>query len=354
MKLQTNATQHAVRSTATLGIAGHFKNLILQGLVVGLVAILAGSSAFSQTRSSPFGYPTRLVKIIVPTGPGGNADLLARILGERMSANWGQPVVIENRPGAANRLGVAAGVKSPPDGYTLIVVPVSQLVLDPHVHASLPYDVFRDMEPVSLLAQVQNVLVVNSSLGIENVKELVETAKLKPDELTFAAVGVGSIAHIASETLNIQTDIKTRFVPYNSINDGTTAVLRGDVTMMFSQLPSALPLIQGGQLRALGVASFARSPYLPDVPTIAEALGMPSFETASWSAFMAPAGTAAPIRNYVAQEVAAAFKDQKVLERLRPLGAEPVGSSPEELASKIRSEYDRYGEIIRKLNIRVQ
>jgi tripartite-type tricarboxylate transporter receptor subunit TctC len=338
----------------SLGQSPPRKHFIIEAFAVLLAFLCVTALASAQKSGSPSGYPSRLVRIIVPTGPGGNADLLARVLGDRMSADWGQPVVVENRPGAANRIGIAAGVKSPPDGYTLLVAPVTNLVIDPHVHASLPYDVLRDLEPVSLVTQVQNVLIVRPSLGVQNVKELVEMAKSRPDELTFAAVGVGSIAHIAAEMLNSETGIKTRLVPYNSINDGTTAVLRGDVTMMFAQMPTALPLIQSGALQALGVASLARSPYLPDVMTIGEALGVPPFEAASWSSFMVPAGTPEEIRSILAQKVADALKDPKVLDRLRAVGAEPVGSTPAELADKIRAEYARYGEIIRKLKIRVE
>ena len=177
---------------------------VLKSLVILLTVFIAAPFALAQKAQGPSGYPSRLVKIIVPTAPGGNADLLARVLGERMSSDWGQPVVIENRPGAANRIGIAAGAKSPPDGYTLIVVPVSNLVMDPHIYSTLPYDVFRDLEPISLVTQVQNVLVINSAHGIKTIKALVELAKAKPDELTFAAVGVGSPAHIASEMMNLR------------------------------------------------------------------------------------------------------------------------------------------------------
>jgi tripartite-type tricarboxylate transporter receptor subunit TctC len=347
----------ARRWTYSMSICGRMLvpvHSVLKSLVILLTVVIAAPFALAQKAQGPSGYPSRLVKIIVPTAPGGNADLLARVLGERMSSDWGQPVVIENRPGAANRIGIAAGAKSPPDGYTLIVVPVSNLVMDPHIYSTLPYDVFRDLEPISLVTQVQNVLVINSALGIKTIKALVELAKAKPDELTFAAVGVGSPAHIASEMMNLRAGIKTRLVPYNGINDGTTAVLRGDVTMMFAQMPTALPLIQSGALRALGVASLARSPYLPDVPTISEGLDMPPFEVASWSAFMVPAGTQEGVRSFLAQEVANALKDAKVLDRLRAMGAEPIGSTPNELADKMRSEYARYGEIIRTLKIRVE
>jgi tripartite-type tricarboxylate transporter receptor subunit TctC len=268
-----------------------------------------------------------------------------------MSADWGQPVVIENRAGAANRIGIAAGAKASPDGYTLLVAPVTQLVIDPHVYKSLPYDPLRDLDPVSLVSEVQNVLVVRRAMHVSTLNDLVELARAKPDELTFAAVGKGSIAYLASEMLNSNMGIKTRFVPYNSINDGTTAVLRGDVTMMFTQMPTALPLVQSGDFRALGIASASRSLQLPEVMTVGEALHLPPFEAASWSAFMVPAGTPEKIRSFIAQEVAHVLRDPVISERLRRVGAEPIGSTPKQLADRIRTEYERYGEIIRQLKI---
>lgn len=326
--------------------------------VRALVALALTASAcnpvFAQASAGPGGYPNKLVRIIVPYGPGGAADLLARIVGERLSTFWGQPVIVENRPGATGNIGIEATVRAAPDGYTLAVIPVSNLAVNPHLYSKLPYDVFRDLAPVSLIAQVQNVLVVSPDGGPNSIRELVQAAKAKPGALTYSSPGVGSQAHVAGEMLNTLMDVSTVHVAYSGVGAAIKDVLGKQVTMMFAQMPAALPLVSSGKLRALGVASSKRSSFMPDVPTILEQTGVAGFEAVSWSALMAPAKTPEEIRSFIAAEVARALKTPEVQERLRGQGAEPVGSTPAELASTMKAEYTRYGEIIRKAGIKAE
>lgn len=300
----------------------------------------------------PAGYPSKLVKVIVPYGPGGIADLLSRILAERLGALWGQPIVVENRPGATGAIGIDLAIKSAPDGYTLVTIPVSNLAVNPHLGAKLSYDVFKDITPVSLIASVHNVLVVSPALGVSNLKELIVLAKAKPGVLSFSSPGVSSQGHIAGEMFNFLFGVSTLHVPYNGVGAAVKDVLGGQISFAFVQMPAALPLIQGDKLRALGVASAKRSSLLPNVPTVSEAAGIPEFEAVSWSAVMAPAGTPEAIRNAIAADIHRVVLLPEVQERLKLLGAEPVGSTPQELARVMKEESDRYGAIIRKAKIR--
>ncbi|MGH8669945.1 MAG: Bug family tripartite tricarboxylate transporter substrate binding protein, partial [Burkholderiales bacterium] len=287
-------------------------------------------------------------------GPGGLADLLSRMVAERFNTSWGQPVIVENRPGANGSIGISQVVKSAPDGYTFATVPVANLAVNPHLNAKLPYDVFTDLAPVSLVASVHNVLVVNAGSSVTTARELVALAKSKPGARRFSTPGVSSQGHIAAEMFNFQMGLSTLHVPYNSMGAAIKDVLGGQVDFAFSQMPAALALIQGGKLRALGVASEKRSAFLPEVPTVAEATGVAQFEAVSWSALMAPAGTPEPIRAAAAAEIQRMLAVPEVRERLRLLGAEPAGTTPEELAKIMRDESARYGDIIRKAKIRVE
>lgn len=316
------------------------------------VTIMPHGSAQSTPR--PEGFPNKLVRIIVPYGPGGAADLLARVVGERLSTYWGQAVIVENRPGGNGSIGIEQVIRSAPDGYTMGCIAVSNLVVNPHLYSDLRFNVFTDLAPVSLIAQVQNVLVVSPSLDINNVKQLIDVAKAKPGSLSYSSPGAGSQAHIAGEMFNFLMDVSMLHIPYNGVGAAIRDVLGGQVSLMFTQMQAALPLVNSGKLKALGVASPSRSTYLPNVPTILEQTGVQGFDTVAWSAFMAPAGTSEIIRSFIASEVGRALRVPEVHERLRAQGAEPVGSTPDQLARIMKTEHARYGEIIRKAGIRLE
>jgi tripartite-type tricarboxylate transporter receptor subunit TctC len=318
------------------------------------LALLSSWSATAQAQAQrPAGYPNRLVRVIVPYGPG-LADLLSRLVAERLSSAWGQPVIVDNRPGATGNIGIDFVIKAPPDGYTFVTVPVANLAVNPHLNSKLPYDVFKDLAPVSLIASVHNVLVVNPESGAATVKELIARAKAKPGALTYSTPGVSSQGHIAAEMFNSLFGVTTVHVPYTSMASAVKDVMGGQVDFAFSQMPVALALIQGARLRALGVASPKRSVLLPEVPTISEATGTPEFEAVSWSALMAPAGTPEAVRAGVAGDIQRMLATPEVQARLKSMGAEAVGSTPQELAATMRAESNRYGEIIRKAKIRAE
>jgi tripartite-type tricarboxylate transporter receptor subunit TctC len=297
-------------------------------------------------------WPQKPVRVIVPFAPGGASDLMPRLVGEKLAATWGQPVVIENRPGAAGNIGMEAGAKSPPDGYTLLSAPNGNLVVNPHMYSKLAYDVFKDLAPITRIAAVQNVLVVHPDVPANSVKELVALARAKPGTLNFASPGNGSQAHVAVELLKLQLGLELVHVPYQGVGPAMKDLLGGRINLMVAQVPSALPHIKGGKLRALGVASAAPLAALPDVPTVASAAPLPGFEAVSWYALMAPAGTSPEIINKAHIDIAKVLQMPDVRERLAGMGAEPSGESPAELAARIRAEYDRWGEVVRKANIK--
>jgi len=297
-------------------------------------------------------WPQKPVRVIVPFAPGGASDLMPRVVGEKLTAIWAQPVVIENRPGAAGNIGMEAGAKSPPDGYTLLAAPNGNLVVNPHMYSKLSYDVFKDLAPVTRIAAVQNVLVVNPEVPASSMKELVALARAKPGTLNFASPGNGSQAHVGVELLKMQLGLDLVHLPYQGVAPAMKDLLGGRIQLMLAQVPSALPQIKAGKLRALGVASSVPLAQLPDVPTIAAAAGLPGYEAVSWYALMAPAGTPGEVIEKIWSDTAKVLQVPEVRERLAAMGAEPSGEPPAELAKRIKMEYDRWGEVVRKANIK--
>jgi len=297
-------------------------------------------------------WPQKPVRVIVPFAPGGASDLMPRLVGEKVAAIWAQPVVIDNRPGAAGNIGMEAGAKSPPDGYTLLAAPNGNLVVNPHMYSKLAYDVFKDLAPVTRIAAVQNVLVVNAEVPASSMKEFIALARAKPGALNFGSPGNGSQAHVGVELLKMQLGLDLVHLPYQGVGPAMKDLLGGRLQLMLAQVPSALPQIKAGKLRALGVASSAPLASLPDVPTIAAAAGLPGYEAVSWYALMAPAGTPHEVIDKIHADVAKVLQFPEVRERLAGMGAEPSGEAPAELAKRIKVEYDRWGEVVRKANIK--
>ena len=310
------------------------------------IALLAATVCHAQS------WPQKPVRVIVPFAPGGASDLMPRLVGEKLASMWGQPVLIENRPGAAGNIGMEAGARSAPDGYTLVAAPNGNLVVNPHMYSRLAYDVFKDLAPVTRIAAVQNVLVVHPDVPAKTVKELVTLAREKPGTLNFASPGNGSQAHVAVELLKLELGLDLVHVPYQGVGPAMKDLLGGRINLMVAQVPAALPHIKAGKLRALGVASSAPLAALPEVPTLASAAGLPGFEAVSWYALMAPAGTPREVIAKIHGDVAKALQMADVRERLAGMGAEPSGESPAELAARIKAEYERWGEVVRKANIR--
>jgi tripartite-type tricarboxylate transporter receptor subunit TctC len=320
--------------------------LLDRALLVAVLAVVA-LPAVAQTD-----YPARPVRIIVPFGPGGAADTLPRLLAQHLAPMWGQPVVVENRTGAAGNIGMEQGAKAPPDGYTLTSAPVGNLAINPHLYSKLSFDVLKDFTPITLVASVQNVLVLNPAVPAGNLKELIAYAKARPGKLTYGSGGVGTQAHIGGEIFESMADVHLVHVAYKGVGDSVRDLLGGQIDMIFAQIPAVKAHIDSGKLRALGVASPKRSPALPSVPTIDEAAGLSGFQAVSWYAIVGPAGMPPAVVEKIQADTAKVIQLPEVRERLQGLGAEPVGSTSAELTAAIKADYDRYGAVIKRLGIK--
>src|SRR6516164_5872150 len=319
---------------------------VLLAATLALCAI--GKPAFAEDAK----YPSQTIRIVVPFAAGGTADALARVVAENLAQRWSSPVIVENKPGAAGNIGVAAVAKAAPDGYTLALVPVGNAAVNPSLFKDLPYDPIKDLTPITELAVVENVLVVGGNSNIKSLAQLIERAKTT--NITYSTPGAGSMAHLGAELLAHGAGISLTHVPYRGLAPALTDVLNGEITMTFAQLPNAKPFIADGRLRALGIASPKRSPALPDVPTVAEAGNLPGFEATSWYALMAPAHTPDTIIRKLQHEIAAILQLPAVRDVLDAQGATPVGNTPEELAHVINEDTARWSKLIRDAHIELQ
>ena len=316
--------------------------------------LVAAGVVFAALPTPAADYPTRSIRVIVTVAAGGAPDALARIIGDRLSQDWGQPVVVENRPGGNGSTALAAVAKAAPDGYTLALVPVGNAAIIPSLMPNLPYDPVKDFAPITQIATVENALVIGAQSPIRTLKELIALGRSKTLQLSYATPGAGSLAHVAAELLARDGGFAMNHVPYRGVTPALTDVIRGEVTMMFAQLSTAKPLIDGGQLRPLGVASKERSAVVPHVPTIAEAGDMPGFEAVSWYALMAPAHTPEAVIGKLHEGVARALNLPDVKTGLETQGAQPVGNSPAELAAVIAADTARWAKVIKDANIQIQ
>jgi tripartite-type tricarboxylate transporter receptor subunit TctC len=323
--------------------------IVARLLATAFLLLPPASAAFAADEAS---YPSKQIRIVVGFAPGGPADALARRIGDRLTQKWAQAVVVENRTGANGNLAMAAVAKSPPDGYTLALVPAGNAAVNPSLFADLPYELGQ-FAPITQIATVENVLVISAKSPIKSLKELIALGRAKGSNLTYATPGSGSIPHLAAELLARSAAFEMTHVAYRGVTPALTDVLRGEVTMMFSQLSTAKPLIVGGELRALGVASTVRSTALPDVPTVAEAGEMPGFEAVSWYALMAPAGTPQAIIAKLHDGAVEAVNAPEAKAALEAQGANPVGGSPAELAAVIAADTARWAKVIRDANIKI-
>ena len=311
---------------------------------------LALISTVSATEADD--YPSRPIHIIVGFAAGGAPDALARIIGERMTQSWHEGVIVENRTGANGNIAMVAVAKAAPDGYTLALVPVGNAAVNPSLFADLPYDM-KQFAPITQIANVENVLVVSAASPVKSVADLIALGRAKDSNLTYATPGAGSLPHLAAELFAHTAGFRMTHVGYRGVAPALTDVLRGEVTMMFAQLSTAKPLIEAGQLRALGIASAVRSPALPDVPTIAEAGNMPGFTAVSWYALMAPAGTPDAIITKLRDGVVAAISAPEAKAALQAQGAQPVGGTPAELAAVIAADTTRWRQVIHDADIKI-
>ena len=296
-------------------------------------------------------YPAKQIHVVVPFPPGGPTDVLGRVLGQSLGETFGQTVVVDNKVGAAGNIGVDQVAKAAPDGYTIGIVPAGNVAVNPTLFPNLPYKA-ADLAPVTMLATVDNVLVVNAeTVPARTMKELLDLAAKKPGALTYASPGAGSQAHLAGALLELSTGVQLLHVPYRGIAPAVNDLVGGQVSMMFAPLQTALPHIRSGKLRAIGIASQKRSPLLPDLPTIAEQ-GVAKFEAVSWYALMVPAGTPADIVDKLSAATMRFLALPDTRAKLAAQGMDAAGGSAQDLAATIRSETARWSEVVRKQNIK--
>lgn len=318
-------------------------------LVSMLVLVLGwfapASSSFADV------YPTRPIRLVVGYSAGGATDQIARLMGQKLSEALGQPVLIENRPGAGASIASEAVAKSAPDGYTIFMSTIANTI-NTSLYPALPFDFARDFAPITLVATIPNVLVVNPGVAANDLKEFIALAKSKPGEINFASSGSGSSIHLSGELFNLVAGVKLVHVPYKGSAPAMTDLLGGQVQSMFDNMPSALPHIKAGKLRALGLTSAVRSAAAPNIPTLAEA-GLPGCEIISWFALSAPAKTPKEVIARLNLEATKALRLADVREKLAAMGAEPAPGTPEALAALIKTETAKWAQVVKQSGARV-
>jgi len=317
-------------------------------MIARLVALVLCSMVMAAGAQES--YPSRPVRFILPFPPGGGTDILGRVIAERLSANLGQPVVAENRGGAGGNVGAEAAAHSVPDGYTIVLVAPS-LAISPSLYSKLNYDPVKDFAPISLVATVPNVMVTNPSVEAKTLQEFIALARSRPGQMNFGSGGAGTSNHLAGELFNIVTGAKLVHVPYKGVNLAMQDVLSGRVQLVFIGIPAALPHIKSGRLRALALVAPERSSALPDVPTVAEA-GLKNFEVTTWYGVLAPAGTPRPIVTRLNAELVKIMHLPEVKERLAGMATDPHTSTPEEFAAYLKQEIVKWGDVVRKANLK--
>ena len=315
-------------------------------------AVLPALLAFCAAGAPAQSYPTRAIKLVVPSSPGGGTDIVARILGQKLSEQLGQQFVVENRAGAGTVIGNDAVAKSAPDGYTLLMG-LSTLAINPSMYAKLPYDALRDFAPISQSVSACNILIVHPSVPAKTVAQLIALAKAKPGSLTFGSAGAGTNPHLSGELFKSLAHIDMVHVPFKGSGQSVISQLAGEIAANFPSVPTAMPYIKAGRLRGLGVTTLKRAQALPDVPSIAEA-GLPGYEATQWFGLLAPAGTPRTIIDRLYQESSRALRSADMKERMTAEGLEVVAGTPEEFAGYIRSETEKWTQVIKAAGIKPQ
>ncbi len=316
---------------------------------LGLALAILGLAGAVQAQAND--YPAKPIRLVVPAAPGGGADFLARIVGVKLGELVGQSVVVENRAGASGTIAADGTAKSPGDGYTVLMGQSTSIVIAPQLYPKLPYDTLRDLKPVTLVAEVPNVMVVHPSVPANTVKELIALAKAKPESLNFGSSGNGAPSHLAGEMFKSATGTRLVHVPYKGAGPAVNALIAGEIQVMFAPIVAVLPQVKAGRLRALGVTSAKRSAAAPDLPTLAEA-GLTGYEISSWFGLFVPASTPAAVVDKLFKDTSRVLKSPDVIERFSKEGAEPVGSTPAEFNNYVRTEFVKYNKVIKDNGIK--
>lgn len=318
-----------------------FLRIFLSGAIIFLVPIAAPAQ----------NYPTKPVKIIVPFPPGGATDIIGRVLAEKLQAVYGQTFLVENKAGASGNIGVGEVARAASDGYTLIVGSAQTLTINHQIFKNVSFIPQRDLAPIVVIASVPNVLIVSNKLPVKNVQELIAYAKANPGKLSSGSSSIGGTPHLALELFQILTGTDIVHIPYKGSAPALQDLVGGQIGMMFDNLPAALPLMNGGQIRALAVTTLKRTPSAPEIPTLDES-GLKGFDSQGWFALLAPAGTPAPILDKLNIEANKIIKTADFRERMSKLGADVVGGSIDEFKLRMKTETERWGKVIEKANIK--
>jgi tripartite-type tricarboxylate transporter receptor subunit TctC len=316
-------------------------------LLAGVLLAILPAAAMAQGA-----YPTKPVRLIVAFPPGGSTDIIARLVGQKLSERLGQQVIIDNRGGAGGMIGTEIAARSNADGYTLTMGTTSTHVIAPAAYPNVKYDPIKDFVPMTLVASTPYLLVLNPSVPAKSLKEFVALMKSQPGKLNYASAGAGSTTHLAMEMLKIVSGTDIVHVPYNGNGPAGTAVLGGQVQALFGSMPAVLPQAKAGKVRPIAVGTAKRSPALPDVPTVAEQ-GFPGFEVSLWLGFFAPKGTPAPITTRLYNELVAIAKSPDMKEQFERNGADPAWTTPAELTKLMKTELDKYSKVIKAANIKL-
>lgn len=322
----------------------------LRGTIAAAAIVITSSTLPSVANAQV--YPDKPVKIIVPYAPGGSTDLTARLIAKSLTARLGQPVIIENRPGAGGAIGQDAVAKAPADGYTLLFSAAGPLTVTPHTYPKLGYDPIKGFEPVVLVATQPLLLVVNPNTKVASVSELIKLAEQKQASLNYGSFGNGSAAHLAGESFKMIAKVNMTHVPYKGSSPALTGLMGGEVDLMFDVFSTAAPLVQTGKLRALAITSNKRSAQFPDVPTMAEA-GVSGFAAGTWFGVLAPAGTNKKIIDKLNAEVNAGLGDQEIRNTLASQGADIRGGTPKEFANFFADEFQKMGTLVKTAGVKV-
>ena len=311
-----------------------------------LIAAMRSHAAPQPAPQQRKAIPTKTLRLVVPQAPGGGNDTIARMIGNKLTQSMKQQVVVDNRAGAGGLIAAEHVAKSPPDGYTLLLGNVATLTIIPNVQKNVPYDPFKDFEPVSLIASAPLLVVVHPSLPVTSVKQLIALAKAKPGQLNYASNGVGSSTHLATELFKVMTGTNMTHIPYKGLSPATTDLLSGQVEVMFSSAVAMLPHVKGGRLRAVAMTGSTRSKAIPEVPTVAEA-GVKDYEAGSWYGILVPARTDKAIVDTLSREIAAAVRSAEIQERLNNEAVIPVGGTPAQFAAHIKKEHARVAQVVK-------
>ncbi len=306
--------------------------------------------AFAVSAQAQSGYPAKPIRIVVPQPPGASTDLVARLVAQKLADAFRQPVVVDNRPGAGSIIGTDLVAKAPPDGYTLLVV-ASSITINPSLHKNLPFDPLRDLAPVTQLSAFPNMLTVHPAVPVKTVADLIALAKAQPGQLNYGSSGTGTGTHLSAELFKYMTGVSMVHIPFKGGGQAVTALIGGQVQLNFATVPSVLPHVRAGRLRAVAVTTAQRSPAAPETPTIAES-GVPGFDHGPWNGMLAPAKTPAAIIARLNAEVTKAVHSAEMKAVLNTDGAEPVGNTPEAFGAILRSDTAKWAQVIKAAGIK--